>query len=145
MGRDVHPSHKLAHYARACTDITFRCVAVPVAVVSAVIVVLYLCTRCNAQQHQARFVAVVDLSTANAHGSSLVSAVYTRCTSSTHRCSSILIKVCSLLRFCLLLSNCRFPFGQSELQGVAARGNYDLTQHQVLLTSMILHTTYYCR
>ena len=24
MGRDVHPKHKLAHYARACTDITFR-------------------------------------------------------------------------------------------------------------------------
>eukprot|EP00611_Tribonema_gayanum_P026713 TRINITY_DN6432_c1_g1_i1.p1 TRINITY_DN6432_c1_g1~~TRINITY_DN6432_c1_g1_i1.p1 ORF type:complete len:570 (+),score=250.10 TRINITY_DN6432_c1_g1_i1:704-2413(+) len=47
MGRDVHEAHKLAHYARACTDITFR-----------------------------------------------------------------------------------FPFGQSELQGVAARGAYDLTQHQ---------------
>ena len=24
MGKDVHEQHKLAHYARACTDITFR-------------------------------------------------------------------------------------------------------------------------
>ena len=24
----------------------------------------------------------------------------------------------------------KFPFGQVELQGIAARGNYDLTQHQ---------------
>ena len=23
----------------------------------------------------------------------------------------------------------RFPFGQQELMGIAARGNYDLTQH----------------
>eukprot|EP00752_Nemacystus_decipiens_P008355 g7469.t1 len=47
MGRDVHKDDGLAHYARACTDITFK-----------------------------------------------------------------------------------FPFGESELQGVAARGCYDLTQHQ---------------
>jgi glycyl-tRNA synthetase len=47
MGREVHRKDKLAHYARACTDITFR-----------------------------------------------------------------------------------FPFGESELQGVAARGNFDLMQHQ---------------
>ena len=46
LKRDVHPDHKLAHYARACTDIMFK-----------------------------------------------------------------------------------FPFGTQELQGVAARGNYDLTQH----------------
>merc|ERR1712003_396623 len=47
MGWDVHRDDKLAHYARACTDITFK-----------------------------------------------------------------------------------FPFGEQELQGIAARGNYDLTQHQ---------------
>lgn len=46
ISRDVHPDHKLAHYARACTDLMFK-----------------------------------------------------------------------------------FPFGTQELQGVAARGNYDLTQH----------------
>lgn len=46
ISRDVHPDHKLAHYARACTDLMFQ-----------------------------------------------------------------------------------FPFGIQELQGVAARGNYDLTQH----------------
>ncbi len=47
MGTEVHPKEKLAHYARACTDITFK-----------------------------------------------------------------------------------FPFGEQELEGIAARGNYDLTQHQ---------------
>merc|ERR1712224_625510 len=47
MGKDIHEDNKLAHYARACTDITFK-----------------------------------------------------------------------------------FPFGEQELQGIAARGNYDLTQHQ---------------
>lgn len=47
LGEEVHPSHKLAHYAKACTDITFK-----------------------------------------------------------------------------------FPFGEHELEGIAARGNFDLTQHQ---------------
>lgn len=47
LGEDVHPPHKLAHYSRACTDITFH-----------------------------------------------------------------------------------FPFGEQELWGIAARGNFDLTQHQ---------------
>ena len=48
LGRDVHEGHKLAHYAVACTDITFQ-----------------------------------------------------------------------------------FPFGKQELMGIAARGNYDLTQHSI--------------
>ena len=47
LGEEVHPRDKLAHYARACTDITFK-----------------------------------------------------------------------------------FPFGEQELEGIAARGNYDLMQHQ---------------
>ena len=47
LGEEVHPKEKLAHYARACTDITFK-----------------------------------------------------------------------------------FPFGEQELEGIAARGNFDLTQHQ---------------
>jgi glycyl-tRNA synthetase len=47
LGEEVHPSEKLAHYAKACTDITFK-----------------------------------------------------------------------------------FPFGEHELEGIAARGNFDLTQHQ---------------
>lgn len=47
LGEEVHPKHKLAHYAKACTDITFK-----------------------------------------------------------------------------------FPFGEHELEGIAARGNFDLTQHQ---------------
>ena len=47
LGEEVHPDHKLAHYAKACTDITFK-----------------------------------------------------------------------------------FPFGEHELEGIAARGNFDLTQHQ---------------
>ena len=47
LGEEVHPQDKLAHYARACTDITFK-----------------------------------------------------------------------------------FPFGEHELEGIAARGNFDLTQHQ---------------
>lgn len=47
LGEEVHPKEKLAHYARACTDITFK-----------------------------------------------------------------------------------FPFGEHELEGIAARGNFDLTQHQ---------------
>jgi glycyl-tRNA synthetase len=47
LGEEVHPEHKLAHYAKACTDITFK-----------------------------------------------------------------------------------FPFGEHELEGIAARGNFDLTQHQ---------------
>ncbi|OUU25549.1 MAG: glycine--tRNA ligase [Verrucomicrobia bacterium TMED44] len=47
LGEEVHPQHKLAHYARACTDITFK-----------------------------------------------------------------------------------FPFGEHELEGIAARGNFDLSQHQ---------------
>ena len=47
LGEEIHPQHKLAHYAKACTDITFK-----------------------------------------------------------------------------------FPFGEHELEGIAARGNFDLTQHQ---------------
>ena len=47
LGEEIHPKHKLAHYAKACTDITFK-----------------------------------------------------------------------------------FPFGEHELEGIAARGNFDLTQHQ---------------
>ena len=47
LGEEVHPKNKLAHYAQACTDITFK-----------------------------------------------------------------------------------FPFGEHELEGIAARGNFDLTQHQ---------------
>ena len=47
LGEEVHPKEKLAHYARACTDVTFK-----------------------------------------------------------------------------------FPFGEQELEGIAARGNFDLTQHQ---------------
>ena len=47
LGEEIHPRHKLAHYARACTDITFK-----------------------------------------------------------------------------------FPFGEHELEGIAARGNFDLVQHQ---------------
>ena len=47
LGEEVHPSEKLAHYAKACTDITFK-----------------------------------------------------------------------------------FPFGEHELEGIAARGNFDLNQHQ---------------
>ena len=47
LGEEIHPLHKLAHYAKACTDITFK-----------------------------------------------------------------------------------FPFGEHELEGIAARGNFDLSQHQ---------------
>ena len=49
LGEEVHPQNKLAHYAKACTDITFK-----------------------------------------------------------------------------------FPFGEHELEGIAARGNFDLSQHQVI-------------
>ena len=48
LGEEIHPSSKLAHYAKACTDITFK-----------------------------------------------------------------------------------FPFGEHELEGIAARGNFDLSQHQL--------------